>query len=57
MAPPNSERREKYSKYAFRNPLSKFVTSEDGKKAQEKLWGELEARFEVIEPGIMTNLQ
>ena len=56
MAPPNGERREKYSKYAFRNPLSKFVTSEDGKRAQEKLWGELEARFENIEPGIMKNL-
>jgi hypothetical protein len=32
------------------------VTSEDGGKAQKKLWGELEERFEKIEPGIMTNL-
>ncbi|PMD44397.1 short-chain dehydrogenase/reductase-like protein [Hyaloscypha variabilis F] len=38
------------------NPLSDFVTSKDGGKAQNKLWGELEERFEKIQPGIMATL-
>lgn len=56
MAPPNSERRKKYSTMLLENLLSKVVTSEDGKRAQEKFWGEPEPRVENIEPGIMTNL-
>jgi retinol dehydrogenase 12 len=32
------------------------VTSDDGEKAQKRLWRELEERFEKIQPGIMANL-
>jgi NAD(P)-dependent dehydrogenase (short-subunit alcohol dehydrogenase family) len=36
--------------------LSAFVTSEDGKKAQEKVWKELSAILEGIQPGVTGNL-
>ncbi|ERF75970.1 hypothetical protein EPUS_01336 [Endocarpon pusillum Z07020] len=35
------------------NALSNFVRSEDGQKAQKKIWTELEERLEAIEPGII----
>ena len=39
--------------YLSSNALSDFVRSEDGKKAQMKIWKELEEKLEAIEPGIM----
>ena len=41
---------------ACRNPLSLFVARENGQKAQEKVWRELEETFEHIQPGIMAGL-
>ena len=36
--------------------LSPFVTSEEGKKTGEKVWGELKEILEKIEPGVTGNL-
>lgn len=33
-----------------------FVRSEEGKKAQERVWAELSQKFEAIQPGIMDNV-
>jgi retinol dehydrogenase-12 len=35
---------------------SKFVRSEEGRKTQEKVWAELTAKLEQIEPGILQNI-
>jgi retinol dehydrogenase-12 len=35
---------------------SKFVRSEEGRKTQEKVWAELTAKLEQIEPGILKNI-
>lgn len=37
--------------------LSAFVRSEDGEKAQKKIWGELAEILESIEPGVTAKLQ
>ncbi|GAB7353681.1 hypothetical protein MBLNU459_g4087t1 [Dothideomycetes sp. NU459] len=37
-------------------PPSKFVRSEEGAQAQKKVWKELSARLEAIQPGILNNL-
>jgi retinol dehydrogenase-12 len=34
--------------------VSPFIESEDGAKAQKKLWKELSAKLEKIEPGVMS---
>ena len=36
--------------------LSKFVTSDEGKKAQEKVWKELSAILDKIQPAVSSNL-
>ncbi|RHZ57469.1 putative short-chain dehydrogenase/reductase family protein [Aspergillus thermomutatus] len=36
--------------------LSSFVRSEEGKRAQEKVWGELREILEEIKPGVTSNL-
>jgi retinol dehydrogenase-12 len=35
---------------------SKFVRSEEGRKTQEKVWAELSAKLEQIQPGILKNI-
>ena len=35
---------------------SPFVRSEEGKKTQERVWKELSAKLEEIQPGILANL-
>ncbi|KAI4740683.1 NAD(P)-binding protein [Aureobasidium sp. EXF-12298] len=35
---------------------SKFVRSEEGRKTQEKVWAELSAKLETIQPGILKNI-
>ncbi|THX79989.1 NAD(P)-binding protein [Aureobasidium pullulans] len=35
---------------------SKFVRSEEGKKTQERVWAELSAKLEQIQPGILQNI-
>ncbi|KAI4758023.1 NAD(P)-binding protein [Aureobasidium sp. EXF-3400] len=35
---------------------SKFVRSEEGRKTQEKVWAELTAKLEAIQPGILKNI-
>ena len=35
---------------------SKFVRSAEGKKVQDKVWEELMAKLEAIQPGITENL-
>lgn len=35
---------------------SKFVRSEEGKRTQERVWAELSAKLEVIQPGILKNI-
>jgi retinol dehydrogenase-12 len=37
-------------------PPSPFVMSEDGKKAGERVWTELKAKLESIQPGILKNI-
>ncbi|CAD0110668.1 unnamed protein product, partial [Aureobasidium uvarum] len=37
-------------------PPSKFVRSEEGKKTQERVWAELSAKLEEIQPGILKNI-
>ncbi|TVY33409.1 Short chain dehydrogenase, partial [Lachnellula subtilissima] len=39
-----------------KGPLSNFVTSAEGDEAQKKLWGEILAKLEIIQPGISANL-
>ena len=50
---------ESHGKYlddcAITNP-SKFVRSAEGKKVQDKVWEELMAKLETIQPGITGNL-
>lgn len=36
--------------------LSSFVRSEEGRQAREKLWGEVSAILESVQPGIMQNV-
>ncbi|KAG9554922.1 NAD(P)-binding protein, partial [Aureobasidium melanogenum] len=35
---------------------SKFVRSEEGKRTQERVWAELSAKLEAIQPGILNNI-
>jgi hypothetical protein len=35
---------------------SPFVRSEEGAKAQAKVWAELSKKLETIQPGIMSNV-
>ena len=35
---------------------SKWVLSEEGQKAQKKVWEQLSAKLEGIQPGIMGNV-
>ncbi|KAH0385834.1 hypothetical protein KCU89_g17148, partial [Aureobasidium melanogenum] len=35
---------------------SKFVRSEEGKITQERVWAELSAKLEAIQPGILNNI-
>lgn len=37
-------------------PTSPFVRSEEGKRAQERVWNELSEKLEAIQPGILGNL-
>jgi hypothetical protein len=37
-------------------PPSAYVLSEDGRKMQKRVWAELTAKLEVIEPGVTSNL-
>ncbi|CAD0084109.1 unnamed protein product [Aureobasidium vineae] len=37
-------------------PPSKFVRSEEGKRTQERVWAELSAKLEEIQPGILKNI-
>ncbi|TVY38556.1 Short chain dehydrogenase [Lachnellula occidentalis] len=39
-----------------KGPLSDFVKSAEGDKAQKKLWEEILAKLEIIQPGISSNL-
>ncbi|KAL9075460.1 MAG: hypothetical protein Q9161_001532 [Pseudevernia consocians] len=38
------------------NILSPFVPSDEGRKTQEKIWGEIAAKIEKIQPGILAEL-
>ena len=40
----------------FRFRVSPFVQSEEGKKTQGRIWEELSAKLERIQPGIMNNV-
>ncbi len=51
IAPP--EQSNELTRYLSRDALSEFVRSENGQKAQKKIWEELERKLEAIEPGIM----
>ncbi|KAG9599235.1 NAD(P)-binding protein, partial [Aureobasidium melanogenum] len=35
---------------------SKFVRSEEGKRTQERVWAELSAKLEAVQPGILNNI-
>jgi len=35
---------------------SPFVRSEEGAKAQKKVWSELNAKLEKIQPGVVSNV-
>lgn len=38
------------------NAQSSFVTSPEGQETQKKVWNELAAKLEAIQPGISTEL-
>ena len=48
-----SQQPNELTQYLSRDALSEFVRSEDGQKAQKKIWKELTEKLEAIEPGIM----
>jgi retinol dehydrogenase-12 len=37
-------------------PVSPYIFSGEGKKMQKRIWAELAAKLEAIEPGVMRNL-
>jgi retinol dehydrogenase-12 len=37
-------------------PPSAYVLSEEGRKMQKRVWAELAAKLEAIEPGVTSNL-
>ncbi|KAI4724983.1 NAD(P)-binding protein [Aureobasidium sp. EXF-10728] len=45
-----------YMSNSLVEPPSKFVRSEEGKKTQERVWAELSAKLEEIQPGILKNI-
>lgn len=56
MAGPESNGKYFHDGVADASALSKFVTSDKGKQAQEKVWGELGRILEKIQPTVTRNL-
>lgn len=40
----------------FSNILSPFVPTDEGRRTQEKVWGEIAAKIETIQPGLLAEL-